>query len=222
MSINTYGHDVTLVTIENTLPTQAATSSSSSSSSSSSRAEAPKAKRRKTSSSSATTRKGKGSEMIFGRNESRVSIQTSMTLKGGEADAVHLFGFEARYNLEHFSKNRQLKLLYVALSRAKDVLCVYLDYNVINPTFLHVALEGSVLVERSIPPRPTSWSGIKEPCNLEMKVECSGFNLDNSGGLSQCNTGGRKAQSGAWSFPTHFRAIRSRSTTSSRKWCSRP
>lgn len=174
MTVNVYGHDEVVLAIENHLHSSKALHVAC--------GQPPKKKQRRTFKGSSK----KGSNFTLLEGDSKVFIQTSMTLKGGEAESVSLFGFEARYNVEHFSKNMQLKLLYVAMSRAKDTLSVYLDYYTSNPTFLHMALEGSVLVKRFSNLPVSSLISCTPPTVLQLKVECSGANLDNAGGLSQC------------------------------------
>lgn len=97
------------------------------------------------------------------------------------------------YNTDHYTRNRQLKLLYVALSRAKNAINVYIDYAVDRPTFLAMALEGSVLKYRytsaakvqqeKVSPRKTS------PMEqiLVVNLECGGANKEDVGGLCAWN-----------------------------------
>lgn len=116
-------------------------------------------------------------------------IETSMSLKGGEAETVFIFGLDVVYSMDHFTRNRQLKLLYVALSRAKNTIHLYLNYDTdAIPPLMHFALEGSALKNRFVSKRKAadtcSMTGRTIPYGrLSMSVECSGLNKENSGGL---------------------------------------
>lgn len=115
------------------------------------------------------------------------TIGTSMKLKGGEAKSVHVYGFDSKYNVDHIGTKRQLKLLYVALSRAMDDLYVYIDYDM-PPTFLHLALEGSVLIRRHGSSTCNVTTGITQGNLGSMKLSVEGVQSNKSipGGLSQC------------------------------------
>lgn len=117
-------------------------------------------------------------------------IATSMKLKGGEADLVLMFGLDVDYSLDRFTWNRQLKLLYVALSRARNAVTVYLCLDLCRETRMHVSLEGSVLTERrervykaarSVDPRAVP------PRDMRKTVECRGLDSDGNGGLCAFN-----------------------------------
>lgn len=123
----------------------------------------------------------------------RYIIETSATLKGGEAEKVFLFGLDRTYPLDFTTRNRQLKLLYVALSRARTSIHIYLNYSgEFTPPLLHLALEGSVLQNRF-----TLGAGLKviprvvgreiPDGSLSMANGCMGLNKENQGGLSSCD-----------------------------------
>ncbi len=130
---------------------------------------------------------GTGTEPASKRATSSYIIKTAMTLKGGEAETVCLFGLDRCYHLDHFTRNRQLKLLYVAMSRAKSSLRIYMNNETPERTMLHRALEGCVL------PKRAQSNGSEDKAlhiltkTLEMRTECYGLNKENSGGLCSCN-----------------------------------
>lgn len=169
MSINSYGNDVTVMRIQSQLSAAEASSEGMNVS-------GPQAKWRKVESLTSSKSKSK----------SKYKIQTSMTLKGGEAYTVCLFGLDKTYNLDHFARNRQLKLLYVALSRAKSMIKVYIDYGMLQPPLLHLALEGSLLTCRFSTEATSKYSGVALQDELKLAVGCYGMNKENCGGLSKC------------------------------------
>lgn len=124
-------------------------------------------------------------------SKSYFTVQTAMTLKGGEADLVCLYGLDVNYSLDHFARNRQLKLLYVALSRARSRINVYLNYEVNKPSLLHRALEGSLLVHRFTSDNLTERKVEKSHSQavvlrqeMSIKVDCMGLDKENSAATS--------------------------------------
>lgn len=123
---------------------------------------------------------------------------------------MFIYGLDKSYSLDHFTRNRQRKLLYVALSRARSSIHLYLNYSVESaPPLLHLALEGSILkyrflsamnTGRTVAGAITDGSGASNSKevynvrrvagrniptgNLSISVECTGMNKENCGGLS--------------------------------------
>ncbi len=116
--------------------------------------------------------------------KSKYQVETAMKLKGSEKDVVHLYSLDSNYMEQHVQPNRLLKLLYVALSRARNT--IYLYFNTTgHPTHLLNSLEGSFLKYRYVNPKKLKTGMEGSVPDMKLRVGASGSDKSKQGGLCQ-------------------------------------